>query len=235
MAGNVICSKCGQENDAELTFCGSCGAFLEWSGQKVEGDPAVSTPASAGPGDGELAGLARPRSTTPVQPPPVLTTPDQPASAQPLEVAPVRPGPSVRSVPPTPAESAVFVTASDPVPAAIVPDPTIACPSCARANPLDRTFCHSCGVLLRPRPPDPAGPRRRGRAGSPADGRAALYRFVSLLLLIAIILVGSFVLTRLTAHSSAPTPLPSAAGASAGPLTAVGRGALPAGRWSVAG
>ena len=267
MAGNVICSKCGQENDAEQSFCASCGAFLEWSGEKVEGDganPAEITPATpAGPApspapparaavpgwpvsppppspassssapaaptgsDGELAGLARLRSTTPVQP----------AAVQPPLVSPVRPGPPARRVPAPSAEASAPVNPSASTAATVAVsavEATIACPSCGRANPIDRNFCHSCGVLLRPKPAEPAA-RRRHRAGSPADGRAGLYRLAALLLLFAIIIVGSFLLSRLTGHSSAPTPLPSPTKASAGQLLVLGQLAEPAVRWHVAG
>ena len=61
MAGNIICSKCGQENGPEQTFCSRCGAFLEWSAEKAAGaDALVPPPAvSARPDGSELAGLAR--------------------------------------------------------------------------------------------------------------------------------------------------------------------------------
>jgi hypothetical protein len=248
MAGNVICSNCGQENDAELTFCGSCGAFLEWSGHKVDaGDvaaagapatpvdrtgvagpaaapPAPLTTAQESPPDSELAGLARARPTLPGQLPPI----------QPPFVSPVRPGPSIRSVPPTPADLAPSA-ATSPSTAAALPDPTIACPACGRANPIDRNFCHSCGVLLRPKPAEPAVPRRRGAAGTSAEGRTGRYRLLSILLLIAIVIVGSFLLIRLTTHSSGPTALPSPTRASAGWLIARGPDVAPAVRWSVSG
>jgi hypothetical protein len=242
MAGNVICSKCGHQNTAEQPFCGSCGAFLEWSDQKVEGDDTAATtthPSSVSPAvpsagsDAELAGLARSRSgaplspasadPTPVRPAPVEPPPTLgPAATQPPLVSPVRPGPSARSVPPTPADLSDLPGPADPaaVVAASALDPTIVCPACARPNPVDRTFCHSCGTLLRPKPSEPA-PRGR-RSGSALDGRAGLYRLVSILLLIAIIIVGSLLLTRLTTPSSGPTPLPSPTKASLVRLVAVG-------------
>ena len=42
----IVCKSCGHENEGGDTFCGSCGAFLEWSGESVDvagdgvGDPA---------------------------------------------------------------------------------------------------------------------------------------------------------------------------------------------------
>jgi predicted nucleic acid-binding Zn ribbon protein len=202
MAGNIICAKCGQANGPDLTFCSSCGAFLEWSGEKPaedegtnegtnEGATEVSPPATAPPADGsELAGLARSRPQ-PSQPPPV---------------SPVRPGPSRQSVPAT--VSATRREADLPGPqaaAGVAPapaaEPTIACPACGRANPVARNFCHSCGTLLRPKPREPMA-RRRRTSGGP-------YRLLSILLLVAIVLVGSFLLTRLTAAPAGSTPSPS--------------------------
>jgi zinc-ribbon domain len=31
----IVCKKCGNENRDQDSFCSSCGAFLEWSGEKV--------------------------------------------------------------------------------------------------------------------------------------------------------------------------------------------------------
>ncbi|MGA8015622.1 MAG: zinc-ribbon domain-containing protein, partial [Candidatus Dormiibacterota bacterium] len=30
----IVCTKCGFHNADSDTFCGSCGSFLEWTGQK---------------------------------------------------------------------------------------------------------------------------------------------------------------------------------------------------------
>lgn len=201
MAGKVICSKCGQENDAGETFCGSCGAFLEWSGEQV---------APGGPDDAPAPGPASPPDAAPVpaggspEPQPAAV---QPVAAEPPLVAPVRPGPSQRSVPPGPLDvpgagtALTGATASTP---AAPPEPTIACPACGRANPTSRNFCHSCGARLRPRPAEPMARRRR------SGGRDGLYRLISIVLLIAIILVGSFLVTRLTGSTTTASPHPSA-------------------------
>jgi hypothetical protein len=31
----IVCTKCGFQNSAADSFCGSCGSFLEWTGSKV--------------------------------------------------------------------------------------------------------------------------------------------------------------------------------------------------------
>lgn len=41
----IICRDCGHENEEDDQFCGSCGAFLEWTGSKVE--EAVSAESAA--------------------------------------------------------------------------------------------------------------------------------------------------------------------------------------------
>jgi hypothetical protein len=42
----IVCKKCGFNNTDADTFCGSCGAFLEWTGEKVT-PPATPEPVSA--------------------------------------------------------------------------------------------------------------------------------------------------------------------------------------------
>lgn len=46
MAPSVPCTKCGMVNDPGAEFCGSCGTFLEWSGDPVVAD-VPSHPADA--------------------------------------------------------------------------------------------------------------------------------------------------------------------------------------------
>jgi hypothetical protein len=41
----VICTKCGFQNSDNASFCGSCGSFLEWTGEKVQ-PPAAPPPES---------------------------------------------------------------------------------------------------------------------------------------------------------------------------------------------
>ena len=38
----IICTKCGFQNSDDASFCGSCGSFLEWTGQKIQ-PPAAPT------------------------------------------------------------------------------------------------------------------------------------------------------------------------------------------------
>ncbi|MFK0223821.1 hypothetical protein ACIQWN_37275, partial [Streptomyces vinaceus] len=32
----IVCRKCGFHNEPDDTFCGSCGGFLEWTGERAE-------------------------------------------------------------------------------------------------------------------------------------------------------------------------------------------------------
>ena len=38
----IVCKKCGNQNEEGATFCGSCGGFLEWLGEKIA-DPSESS------------------------------------------------------------------------------------------------------------------------------------------------------------------------------------------------
>lgn len=36
----MVCTQCGFQNETQDAFCGSCGAFLEWAGEKVDAEAA---------------------------------------------------------------------------------------------------------------------------------------------------------------------------------------------------
>ena len=47
----IVCKACGHQNEDDVSFCGSCGAFLEWEGERVEEPkPPVEAPAPERPG-----------------------------------------------------------------------------------------------------------------------------------------------------------------------------------------
>jgi WD40-like Beta Propeller Repeat len=61
----IVCKVCGFDNEAGAAFCGSCGSFLEWTGESTDtGAPKPATPTGAPPN------TAPP--PVPVAPPPVL-------------------------------------------------------------------------------------------------------------------------------------------------------------------
>ena len=47
----IVCKQCGHHNEDSDTFCGSCGKFLEWTGERVvvaqpEPEPVAPEPIS---------------------------------------------------------------------------------------------------------------------------------------------------------------------------------------------
>jgi len=66
----IICTKCGNRNDDDDGFCASCGAFLEWSGER--------TPPSEPPVDSTAETVAPSEPDTPA-PVTADATPPEPA------------------------------------------------------------------------------------------------------------------------------------------------------------
>jgi hypothetical protein len=94
----MVCTQCGFQNETEDAFCGSCGAFLEWSGEKVETD-APAPVAAASPTVEAPAPPAEP-PTPEVDPEPAVET----TAAAPL-LFPPGPTSSFRGEEPAPAEA----------------------------------------------------------------------------------------------------------------------------------
>jgi uncharacterized Zn finger protein (UPF0148 family) len=40
----IVCKTCGFHNKDADAFCGSCGAFLEWTGEKLAPAPVPAAP-----------------------------------------------------------------------------------------------------------------------------------------------------------------------------------------------
>lgn len=135
----IVCRTCGGHNGDADTFCGSCGTFLEWTGEKIQ--PAVQTPAQPA----VQTPAQFPAQSSPAQPPaqsspvptPAQTSPVQP-KAQPV---PMTPQPSVPRRPTAPA------TPSPPS-RVLQPDDLI-CGDCGEGNPPARRFCSRCGGSLQ--------------------------------------------------------------------------------------
>jgi hypothetical protein len=53
----IVCKTCGYHNAGSDSFCGSCGAFLEWTGEKVEVPKPVAAPAPEPEPEPEKKGL----------------------------------------------------------------------------------------------------------------------------------------------------------------------------------
>ena len=58
----IVCKVCGATNEQGATFCGTCGSFLEWSGEAVQPDGSTQPQAAAdGPPPGPTGPSGRPR------------------------------------------------------------------------------------------------------------------------------------------------------------------------------
>jgi hypothetical protein len=142
----IVCTKCSFHNGAEDDFCGSCGEFLEFVGQRlaepakeetVKEEPApvttIETPEVVIPEPELVPVETRPpvsETATPVKETPVpVSEPEQPAAIAPQQL------PSRRR--PTAAPTAPSVRPGD-----------LICGQCRQGNDQQRRFCRSCGASL---------------------------------------------------------------------------------------
>ena len=128
----ILCRECGNSAPSADGFCSSCGALLDWAGERVE------------PRQSPL--------TAPLVPPPVTPTAQRQAvsfNAQPVAQQSSITPPAEQIDPagriPTPEGRR-----TDPVPLASEPEFTGPyCAACGTRNPEGRQFCRACGSLLR--------------------------------------------------------------------------------------
>ncbi len=153
----IVCTECGERQGDEVVFCGRCGAFLEWEGERIEA-PGTARPAeraavaeAAAPAEDELTvwelaaagGTPEPAPVTTPEPAPVATP--EPARGATLEpatddaesVVTRQPG-EVRRRPSGPAPRHVEQ----------LPSGSLICGSCGVGNAPDRRFCLKCGHSL---------------------------------------------------------------------------------------
>ena len=133
----IICTRCGYHNENADAFCGSCGSFLEWTGEKpqeVSVEPTVAEPppvqplATAPPRPGfvarvrETIGLQD--NTRPAAPsaPEVAAPPSVTLQGRPLHPSPVQGAPGSAVL----ASAALPATPPPPPVASIMPSPTSA-------------------------------------------------------------------------------------------------------------
>ncbi len=78
----IICKVCGTQNEAGASFCGSCGSYLEWSGEAYDPDGSAKATPEPPPGTvpGQPAGTP-PTPTEPSAPPAVSPAPPREAAA----------------------------------------------------------------------------------------------------------------------------------------------------------
>lgn len=160
----IVCRQCGHHNEDSDTFCGSCGKFLEWTGERVavaepEPEPPAAEPEPE-PEPVKLSLIDRVKQAVGIEE----------AESQPsLTGAPAATAPAVTAVPvssasaasapsaPPPAPAAVAATASPPKPVlAGVGAPAAAAPGPASVTqaeePISRRPISVAPTVTRPRP-----------------------------------------------------------------------------------
>ena len=173
----IVCKRCGNHNSADDEFCGSCGVFLEWEGERIVDNTAQPDIAQPLPPPGGIVSKIRhavlgdgpslppPTSTGSAMAPPTAdTTAARTPGRQPL-AAPTadsvasalvaKQGPAPR--PPTgdaPTGRAPAAEGGRPKPQVKQP-PTktinpgdLVCGTCGEGNTADRQFCRRCGTSL---------------------------------------------------------------------------------------
>jgi hypothetical protein len=180
----IVCTGCGNANQSRDEFCGSCGAYLEWHGERVGAEPAPAPPAPVPvpvperPGLIErvryVVGLDDERPGAPVNaappPPPATSWPAAPVSVSSLPVSPSAAGSEWGTAPvapvvdlaPRPPETE-YERPNVQRPDAVDLGPAdLYCGACGAGNADGRLFCRRCGVSLADavRPPRPPWWRR---------------------------------------------------------------------------
>ena len=154
----IVCRSCGSHNADGDTFCGSCGDYLEWTGEKLE--PASAKPAVAESEQSASEQRASEQRASeqraaaaliaPVPPEADPDLQDRPAPAIPTPPSPVERKPQPEPLPPQPVRprrpAAPVVTA--PPTRRLHPEDLI-CGDCGEGNPPTRRFCSRCGGSLQ--------------------------------------------------------------------------------------
>jgi zinc-ribbon domain len=162
----IVCKQCGHHNEDNDTFCGSCGKFLEWTGERVAvAEPEPPPPAAEPEPEPVRHGLidrvkqavgieetaATPR--TAVDPAPAPAAPAQAAPASATGPAAPRAAAPLRSIP---VNSASATTAPEPVLAGVAapgpPTMAQAPPPVSADEPLSRRPTSVAPTVTRARP-----------------------------------------------------------------------------------
>ena len=166
----IVCKNCGHQNQDNDTFCGSCGKFLEWTGERVavaEPEPAPPPPPPPAPPEPTHVGLIdRVKHAVGIDeteqggPQPA---PPAPAAAVP---PPAAPAPAAAAPPPPPAPRPVPIMSSTPPPSPPAPSvPRMAAPPPApmgstNGDPVSAREPVLAGVGAPAAPPTVAAPTR---------------------------------------------------------------------------
>ena len=151
----IVCKQCGHHNEDSDTFCGSCGKFLEWTGERVivaQPEPEPAPAPEPEPEPARVGFMDRVKQAVGMEdeaPPPPATTVEAPAAPPPLTAVAVAAAPSLNA-------TAAPVAAPEPVLAGVgAPAAPSAVPAGSVDEPVSRRPTSLAPVVTRPRP----GPR----------------------------------------------------------------------------
>ena len=151
----IVCKQCGHHNEDSDTFCGSCGKFLEWTGERVivaQPEPEPAPAPEPEPEPARVGFMDRVKQAVGMEdeaPPPPATTVEAPAAPPPLTAVAVAAAPSLNA-------TAAPVAAPEPVLAGVgAPAAPAAVPVGSVDEPVSRRPTSLAPVVTRPRP----GPR----------------------------------------------------------------------------
>ena len=151
----IVCKQCGHHNEDSDTFCGSCGKFLEWTGERVivaQPEPEPAPAPEPEPEPARVGFMDRVKQAVGMEdeaPPPPAATVEAPAAPPPLTAVAVAAAPPLNA-------TAAPVAAPEPVLAGVgAPAAPAAVPAGSVDEPVSRRPTSLAPVVTRPRP----GPR----------------------------------------------------------------------------
>ncbi len=143
----ILCRECGNSAPSRDGFCSSCGALLDWSGERVETQSSQVNQAT------QVLPVVQPTAPPPGGP---AATPGGAPAVAPAAAASASPPPG--RLPTTEARRA------EPVPIPSEPGYTGPyCQACGVRNAQGRRFCRACGAVLQ-------------MTAAPSDGRRGWWR-----------------------------------------------------------
>ena len=204
----IVCRSCGSHNADTDDFCGSCGNFLEWTGEKLAPQPPTPEPQPPAP-QPQRDVVAEPQAAAP-QPQPAATPEPRAAETESVPSAsppkPVEPKPAVagftpavtafapnaKPAAPEPAQRAVQALVAPPLPPAPGPTPPtrptsdpVAGPDSGARKPQPQEMRPQAPVRRRPTAPTAVSPPTRQLqpddliCGACGEGNPPIRRFCS--------------------------------------------------------
>jgi hypothetical protein len=146
----ILCRECGNSAPSTDGFCSSCGALLDWSGERVE-TRVLPTVAATGPQTWTPADPpTNPTNQVPTNSVPTSSVPTKPVPTPTVSHTPLTPPPMGSGPEPAGWIPTAEARRADPVPVSAEPEYTGPyCQSCGVRNPEGRQFCRSCGAELQ--------------------------------------------------------------------------------------